>query len=76
VADEEVSLTVDVGPVWEQKLAAIRCHASQSAFSPILAALPEHQRLFLDVEHFRRAAGRSSAPGEADILQRLKDNNL
>lgn len=76
VADEAVSLAVDVGPVWPQKLAAIRCHASQAAFSPILAALPEHQRLFLGVEHFRRAAGRPSEPVEADMLQRLKDNNL
>lgn len=76
VVDEAVSLTVDVEPVWEQKLAAIRCHASQTAFSPILAAPAERQRLFLGVEHFRRAAGWSSQPGEEDMWQRLKDNNL
>jgi len=58
VADEEVSLTVDVGPVWEQKLAAIRCHRSQMGSSPILNE-PEKQRLFLGTEHFRRAAGQA-----------------
>jgi N-acetylglucosamine malate deacetylase 2 len=29
--DEEISLTVDVMPVWGQKLSAIRCHATQAA---------------------------------------------
>ena len=58
VPDEEVTLTVDVGPVWEQKLAAIRCHRTQASGSPILAAPPERQRLFLGVEHFQRAAER------------------
>jgi LmbE family N-acetylglucosaminyl deacetylase len=59
VADEEVSLTMDVRPVGQQKMAAIRCHASQAAFSPILADSPERQHLFLGTEHFRRAASRS-----------------
>jgi LmbE family N-acetylglucosaminyl deacetylase len=58
VPDEEISLTVDVTPFWEQKLAAIRCHRTQLGGSPILAAPPERQRLFLGVEHFRRAAAR------------------
>jgi LmbE family N-acetylglucosaminyl deacetylase len=75
VADEEVSLTVDVGPVWEQKVAAIGCHASQSAFSPILAASPERQRLFLGMEHFRRAAGRAGQDflGKMDLLPEKDD---
>lgn len=75
VADEEVSLTVDVGPVWEQKLAAIGCHASQSASSPILAAPPERQRLFLGTEHFRRAAGRAGQDflGRMDLLEEKDD---
>ncbi len=58
VPDEEINLTVDVGSVWEQKLAAIRCHRTQLGGSPILVAPPERQRLFLGVEHFRHAAVR------------------
>jgi len=55
---QEVTLVVDVRPVWEQKLAAIRCHRTQAGGSPILAAPEDRQRLFLGVEHFRRAAAR------------------
>jgi len=58
IPDKEVTLTVDVTPVWEQKLAAIRCHRTQLGGSPILAAPPERQRLFLGVEHFQRAMAR------------------
>ncbi|MBC8448076.1 MAG: PIG-L family deacetylase [Chloroflexi bacterium] len=56
--DEEVTLAVDVTAVWEQKLAAIRCHRTQLGNSPILAAPEEKQRLFLGREHFRRAQAR------------------
>jgi LmbE family N-acetylglucosaminyl deacetylase len=58
IPDEEVTVAVDVMPVWEQKLAAIRCHRTQADGSPILAAPMDRQRLFLGVEHFRRAAAR------------------
>lgn len=58
VPDDEVSLTVDVMPVWEQKLAAIRCHRTQLGSSPILSAPIDRQKLFLGKEHFRRAAWR------------------
>lgn len=58
IPDEEVTLAVDVMPVWEQKLAAIRCHRTQADGSPILAAPEDQQQLFLGVEHFRRAAAR------------------
>ncbi len=30
VADEDVTLTVDVAPIWEEKLSAIRCHRTQA----------------------------------------------
>src|SRR3989304_477838 len=56
-AGEEGSPPVDGGPVWEQKLAAIRCHRSQMGSSPLLNEPEEKQRLFLGTEHFRRAAG-------------------
>jgi LmbE family N-acetylglucosaminyl deacetylase len=56
--DEEITLSVDVGEVWEQKMAAIRCHRTQAGAAPILAAPLERQRLFLGMEHFVRAATR------------------
>lgn len=65
VADEDVTLTVDVTPVWEEKLSAIRCHRTQAGETPILDAPRELQRLFLGVEHFQQAAAR----GEHDILE-------
>ncbi len=56
--DEEISLAVDVTPVWEEKLSAIRCHRTQTGESPILHAPEERQRIFLGQEHFRQAAVR------------------
>lgn len=55
VPDEAVSLTVDVSPVWEAKLAAVRCHATQLSASPVTRMSDEKQRLFLGTEHFVRA---------------------
>jgi LmbE family N-acetylglucosaminyl deacetylase len=70
VADEEVSLSVDVAAVREHKLAAIHCHRSQVNSSPILSAPEEKQRLFLGTEHFRLAADRPSEMGK-NVLQSL-----
>jgi len=53
VPDEVVTLAVDVSPVWEAKMAAIRCHRTQMDGSPILSASEERRRLFLGTEHFR-----------------------
>jgi LmbE family N-acetylglucosaminyl deacetylase len=61
VDDEAISLSVDVSPVWEAKLAAIRCHATQLSASPIMHASIERQRLFLGAEHFVQAAVRRTA---------------
>lgn len=58
VPDEEITTAVDVGPVWDEKLSAIRCHRTQAGESPILHAPEERQRLFLGQEHFQRAARR------------------
>jgi len=58
VPDEQVTLTVDVGPAWEQKLAAIHCHRTQMDGSPILSASEERRRLFLGTEHFQSAVVR------------------
>ena len=67
IPDEEISLTVDVAEIWEQKLAAIHCHRTQAGDSPILAAKVEKQRLFLGKEYFTRVL----ANGDYDFLQGL-----
>jgi LmbE family N-acetylglucosaminyl deacetylase len=65
VADEAIALTVDVSSVWETKLAAMRCHATQWSLSPMMSAPAERQHLFFGREYFVRAAMRGSA---ADFL--------
>jgi LmbE family N-acetylglucosaminyl deacetylase len=55
---EDITLEVDVTAFWDQKLAAIHCHRTQTDGSPILTAPAEKQRLFLGREHFRRAHAR------------------
>jgi len=61
VPDETIALSVDVSFVWETKLAAMRCHASQWSSSPMMSAPVERQRLFFGREYFVRAAIRNSA---------------
>ena len=61
VPDEIIALSVDVSSVWEIKLAAMRCHATQWNSSPMLTAPIERQRLFFGQEHFVRAALRHAA---------------
>jgi LmbE family N-acetylglucosaminyl deacetylase len=76
VPDESVTLTVDVSQVWEAKMAAIRCHRTQIKGTPILSAPEGEQRLFLAVEYFRLARGRSdllSWLGQ-DFSERWEDN--
>ena len=58
VPDQMISLTVDVSTVWEQKMSAIRCHATQLSSSPMMRAPEQRQRLFLGTEYFVRAACR------------------
>jgi len=76
VPDEQVTLTVDVTPVWEQKLAAIRCHRTQRGASPILAAPEDKQRLFLGTEHFRRDEARKGHDFLRDMSPFLGGNDL
>lgn len=58
--DERIDVAVDVTPVWEQKIAAIRCHQTQQGESPILRAPEARQRLFLGTEHFQLAMSHMS----------------
>ena len=59
VADEAISLIVDVSSVWGTKLAAMRCHATQLRSSPMMSAPAERQRLFFGREYFVRAVIRN-----------------
>lgn len=52
---------VNVSSVWEIKLAAIRCHATQMSSSPMMRASAERQRLFFGREYFVRAVLRHIA---------------
>lgn len=65
VPDAEIGLAVDVSPVWQTKLAAIHCHATQLASSPMMRAPEERQRRFFGTEHFVLAAMRE---GRDDFL--------
>lgn len=75
VPDGQVTLAVDVTPVWEEKLAAIRCHRTQMGASPILQAPLEKQQLFLGREYFRLALRRPAltARAEGDLLESLRE---
>jgi LmbE family N-acetylglucosaminyl deacetylase len=62
---------VDVSSVWETKLTAMRCHATQLSSSPMMSAPAERQRLFFGREYFVRAAMRRRAEDFLpDILKR------
>lgn len=61
VADEAISFIVDVSFVWDIKLAAMRCHATQLSSSPMMSATVERQRLFFGREYFVRASVRPTA---------------
>lgn len=56
VADSQISFAVDVTSVWDVKMKAIHCHATQIASSPIMMQSEERKRQFLGFEHFVRAA--------------------
>jgi LmbE family N-acetylglucosaminyl deacetylase len=60
VADEAIALILDVASVWETKLAAMRCHATQWSSSPMMSAPAERQHIFFGREYFVRAAKRHS----------------
>jgi len=58
IPDEAVAVAVAVMSVWDQKLAAIRCHKTQLGEAPILSQPSERQEVFLGCEFFRRVEGR------------------
>ena len=54
--DSEVTISVNIESVWEEKMVAIHCHRTQIGETPILWSSLEYQKLFLGVEHFYRAS--------------------
>lgn len=70
VPDESITLAVDISTVWEQKMAAIRCHAMQITSSPILNAPLERQRAFWGTEQFIQAQARGDDPTFMEDLRR------
>jgi LmbE family N-acetylglucosaminyl deacetylase len=70
--DNEVTVTVDVQSVWEQKMTAIACHRTQAGESSILRAPFERQRSFLGWEHFYRAC----ANQPDDVLLNVNCKNV
>ena len=52
VPDQQVTVSLDVFSVWETKMKAIRCHASQLSSSPIMSQSYERQLMFLSIEHY------------------------
>ena len=58
---EPPSLVIEAGPFAARKLAALLCHQSQMAASPIASITPDDATRLLGTEHFRRAP--VGAPG-------------
>ncbi len=58
VLDEAIALTVDISSVWDKKLAAMRCHATQWSSTPMAIAPEERRWLFFGREYFVRAVTR------------------
>ncbi|MBN1147975.1 MAG: PIG-L family deacetylase [Anaerolineales bacterium] len=73
VPDEAIALTVDVSPVWEAKIAAMHCHATQWSSSPMANAPEERRRLFFGQEDFVLAVCKQA---NADFLPTLLEENL
>lgn len=68
VPSREVSMTIDVTSVWDQKMTAIRCHQSQIVHSPVLRLPRQKQEGFLGQEHYKRIYHQ---PRGRDILREL-----
>jgi len=73
VKDKSIALSVDISAVWETKLAAMRCHATQRSSSPMAGTSEERFRLFFGREYFVRAACRDAY---ADFLSAALQEHL
>ena len=67
--DRDITVTVDVQPVWGKKIAAIACHRTQAGESPILQAPLALQVRFLGWEHFHLFSVNLQAGGKSANLE-------
>lgn len=66
------TVILDVTTVAERKLAALRCHASQTRGGPFTVIRKEEAAVYLGVEHLRRAViGNATAPFLEQLAQRV-----
>jgi N-acetyl-1-D-myo-inositol-2-amino-2-deoxy-alpha-D-glucopyranoside deacetylase len=76
LAAEEASVIIDVSPWAEQKLAAIRCHRTQTAADdPFGMLTAEQARQWLGIEHFHRAPTETRMPPFLEQLARSSTTN-
>lgn len=68
VPDEQISLRVDISSAWKIKQAAMTCHATQRAATPLMNMPDERQRLFFGREYFVRVACRNP---ESDFIPEI-----
>jgi LmbE family N-acetylglucosaminyl deacetylase len=59
IPDDQITWAVDISETWEAKMAAIRCHATQTGSSPMLRASEENKHAFFGFEHFVLAGWRN-----------------
>lgn len=73
VPNKDIALAVDVSPVWDTKMAAIGCHASQFSSTPMLQVPETPRRLFFGREYFIKAVERRP---EANFIPEAIKNSL
>ena len=67
--DSEITDSVNIESVWEEKMKAIYCHRTQIGETPILSASEEKQRLFFGKEHFAQLARRNGCDFFSELLR-------
>ena len=72
VPDNEINLEIDVNPVWEKKMKAIRCHQTQIGESPILNESDKYIKQFFGKEFFILA----SKPKGKDFISEILNHKI
>ena len=67
--DSEITVSVNIESVWEEKMKAIYCHRTQIGETPILSASEEKQRLFFGKEYFAQLARRNGRDFFSELLR-------
>lgn len=67
--DSEITVSVNIESVWEEKMKALYCHRTQIGETPIFTASEEKQRLFFGKEHFAQLARRNGCDFFSELLR-------